>query len=240
MPPEQPAAPPPPPPGLREDLAGTLGWEKGLRETLRDLLLHPVRIVSSYMDGNRGRYVPPVKTYFALGALYMLGVSVVQPYSFRKEVLALPAGGPSQLHEQMRARGLTPEKYADRVDGRMNTITPATIALALLPVLVPLRLMDRRRSWRQHLRFLLGISNVAWLLGLLVLPVALIHEGAHAALVGLVCIGAYALLFWNLYPGRTALRTALRFAVFLAVDLAAGVALMSFALLIVMVVSIFF
>ncbi|HST62241.1 MAG TPA: DUF3667 domain-containing protein, partial [Longimicrobium sp.] len=48
---------------LREGLSEVLGVEKGVIQTLRDLLLHPVRVIQAYWSGEGAGYVRPFRIY---------------------------------------------------------------------------------------------------------------------------------------------------------------------------------
>ena len=57
---------------LRADAVDTIGFDRRLIATLRDLLVHPVRIVGAYMTEDRRRYLPPLKLFVALGDVSMV------------------------------------------------------------------------------------------------------------------------------------------------------------------------
>jgi hypothetical protein len=208
---------------LRDDLVDSIGWDARFLRTLRDLLLHPARIVAAQMAGSRGRYLPPVKLFFALAALYMFGLSLVQPFNFDRifgETAKSPAG--IRLVEKIHGRGLTMDQVNERFQSRMNTVAPIAIAVALLPLVLILRGIDRRRPWHQHLMFLVAASNVCWVVGLLVLPVALLGDKAHAAVLLVAMYAVFGYLFWKFYPGRSRTRTAVRTGLFLIADFVVG------------------
>jgi hypothetical protein len=67
---------------LRDDAAEIIGFDRRLFATLRDLLADPVRIVGAHMAGDRRRYLPPLRLFVALGGVYMVALSFVQPFQF--------------------------------------------------------------------------------------------------------------------------------------------------------------
>jgi hypothetical protein len=224
---------------LRVDLAESLGWDGRFIRTLRDLLLHPVRVVTSYVRGERGRYVPPLRLFFGLAAIYIVALSLVQPNLYGA-AMTDPARGSAKLQARIQASGLSIEQFTERVETRMNAIVPVVTALALLPVMVLLRLMQRQRSWHEHLLFLIGASNVAWLLGILVLPIAFLSSLAHGIVLWTVTLIAYAVPFWGIYPERSHARTTARFLVLMTVDVTAGILLTTVAFMLVAVSAVLF
>lgn len=207
---------------LRDDAIETIGLDRRILSTIRDLLLHPVRVVSAYMRGDRRLYLPPVSLFFTLGGLYMLALSFVQPQRWDVDSLRRLGVRPQDavaIEQQIRARGLTVELFNERFQSRMNTVAPVITALALLPMVVLLRLMDRRRSWTEHFMFMLGASNAVWLASLVVLPLALASLPLYQVLLLAVMYAYLGIAFFALYPGRTRSRTGLRFAVFAVADL---------------------
>lgn len=61
---------------LREDVKEVAGFDLKILRTLRDLLLHPARVVRSYAEGRR-EYFPPLRLFFWLGGGYMVLLSLV-------------------------------------------------------------------------------------------------------------------------------------------------------------------
>lgn len=226
---------------LRDDAIETIGLDRRIVSTLRDLLLHPVRIVSAYMRGDRRSYLPPFKLFFTLGGLYMIALSFVQPQ--RWDVESLRRVGVREkdavvVQEQIRKSGLTLDLFNERFQSRMNATAPVITALALLPMVVLLRLFDRRRPWAEHFMFMLGASNCVWLVSLLILPTAYLSLELYQFLL---LVGMYTYLgivFCALYAGRTRVSTAGRFLVFAVADFLMSV-LMSLILIAVVYASIF-
>jgi hypothetical protein len=228
------AAPPSARKLLREDALEHVGLDRRILQTLRDLVLHPVRIVSAYMSGQTGAYLPPLRVFFTLGGLYVLVCSFVEPLSLAavSDNLMAPGGQLQPSFARLLQRyGLTQALVSERFESRMNAVMPGAIALSMLPLLPLLRAMDRRRSWYEHLMFLLGASGVAWAYGLLAMPLALVSAPAFQVVVGGATLAAYGLTFVSLYPGRSGLRTALRFTLFAVVMSLLGITVVTIALL---------
>lgn len=226
---------------LRADAIDTIGLDRRILSTLRDLLLHPVRIVSAYMRGDRRLYLPPLKLFLTLGGLYMLALSFVQPQ--RWDIDSLRRMGVRQqdaavIQEKIRAEGLTIELFNERFQSRMNATAPVITALALLPMVLLLRLLDRRRPWAEHFMFMLGASNCVWLVSLLIVPTAYISLALHQVLLILGMYIYLGIAFCALYPGRTRVRTAMRFALFAVTDLTMSL-ILSMVLMLVVYASIF-
>ncbi len=213
---------------LRDEAAEVIGFDRRLTVTLRDLLLHPVRIVSVSMSGDRRRYLPPLKLFLALGGLYMLGLSIVQPYGF--DVAGLQRSGlrpeaAARMEARIRESGISVELFTERFQTRMNAVTPLVTAVALLPMVAVLRALDRRRPWAEHLMFMLAASNGVWLVSLLVLPIYFANFWLHLFLAAAVPYTYLGVVFFPLYRARTAARTIARFALFVVVDFVLSIVL---------------
>jgi hypothetical protein len=212
---------------LRKDAADVIGLDERLVVTLRDLLMHPVRVVRAAMAGDRRTYLPPLKLFLALGGIYMLGLSIVQPFGF--DASALRAMGvreesAARIETRIRDAGMSIDLFNERFHARMNTVAPLVTALAVLPLVIFLKLMDRHRAWHEHLMFMLSASNGVWLVSLLVLPVAFVGLVLHQLAIVAVAYGYLAIVFIPIYAARTRVRTAARFAIFASLDFAASLA----------------
>jgi hypothetical protein len=212
---------------VREGAAEVLGLDRRLIATGRDLLLHPARVVKAHLAGRTSAYVNPLKLFFFLGGLYMLLLAWLLPFSF--DAIAADRGSltrvvygttdAAELRQVFTDRGLTPEVANARFQERSNTATPLVTALALVPLALILRLLQRDRPLRDHITFLLVISNAVWLVSLLALPLFLVSE---TAAVVATMVGMYLYLgigFFAVYPGRSRAHTAVRFAALAVSDL---------------------
>jgi hypothetical protein len=212
---------------VREGAAEVLGLDRRLVATGRDLLLHPARVVKAHLAGRGNAYVHPLKLFFFLGGLYMLCLAWLLPFSFdaiaadRNSLTRFVYGATNaaELRRVFAKRGLTAEVANARFQERSNTATPLVTALALVPLALILRLLQRDRPLRDHITFLLVISNAVWLVSFLTLPLLLLNE---TAAVIATMVGMYLYLgigFFAVYPARTRSRTAVRFAAFAVSDL---------------------
>ena len=206
---------------LREDAKEALGLDARIASTLRDLLIHPVRITRAWVTGDRSRYVPAIKVLFTLGAAYMLALSIVNPYSFDPRDLAaagFDATTADQIASIVQKSGVDPQLVAERFQSRMNTTAPLIIALALFPMVGVLKLLRRHEGWYQHFVFMVGFSNVVWLAVLLMLPIAVWNPKVY----GLVVLGvSYIYLgvgYFSFYREPTRLKTASKFIAFAVAD----------------------
>jgi Protein of unknown function (DUF3667) len=213
---------------LRAEAADVLGFDRRLIATVRDLLMHPVRIVTACMSGDRRMYLPPLKLFLALAGLYMLGLSIVQPYDFDPagmRTMGVDQAAAARIDARIRKSGMNVDLFTDRFQARMNAVVPVVTALALLPMVVMLKLLNRSGAWSEHLMFLLVASNGIWLVSLLLLPIAFANVRLHQIVALIVLYGYLGWVFFALYRARTRLGTSARFAVFLVVDLLLSVAL---------------
>jgi hypothetical protein len=202
---------------LREGLSEALGVEKGVFQTLRDLLIRPVRVIQAYWSGEAMEYVRPFKLYFLLAGTYILLLSFVQPMEFKIDDL-MQQPNPEQnrvIAELLREKGITQAVLNDRFAQRLNTVLPLVSALLLLPLAALLRRMQPQRPLRDHVLFMASITNATWLACILLLPLSLL--GRAPFLVGAQLAGL-GYMVWGLarmYPGTTRTRTGLRVAGFI-------------------------
>lgn len=206
---------------LREDAKEALGLDARIASTLRDLLLHSVRITRAWLSGDRSRYVPALRVFFTLGAAYMLALSILNPYSFDPTDLTA-AGFDARTADRIagiiRERGVDHELVAERFQSRMNTAIPVVVALALFPMVGVLKLLRRNQGWYQHFVFMLGFSNAVWLVTLLMLPLAVWNDQVYGY-IALVVIYIYlGVGYFAFYRERTRLKTAAKFLVFAVAD----------------------
>jgi len=206
---------------LRQEAKEVLGLDERIAATLRDLLLHPLRITGAWISGDRTRYLPPIRVLLTLGAVYMLGLSILTPYSFDPRDLTaagFDAGTAARVAEIVRESGVSAELVTERFQSRMNTLAPTIIALAVFPLAGVLRLLRRREGWYKHVAFVLGMSNVIWVVALLLLPVAMWSARVHGPIMFLVNYVYLAAGYFAFYRERTRFRTAGKFAAFAIAD----------------------
>jgi hypothetical protein len=225
---------------LRDDVVELVGFDRRLFATLRDLLIHPVRISRATLSAERRRYLAPLKLFVALGGIYMVALSLVQPFRFDAPSLrrvGVREQDAVRIERKIQQRGIPQELFNERFESRMNTVAPVVTALALLPLVPLLRLFDRRRSWADHLMFILSASNGVWLYSLLLLPLALASLAVHQIALAIALYTYLGIVFFAQYRAATTARTAGRFAVFVAVDFTLSV-LVSTAMFVAVYVSV--
>ena len=213
---------------LREDAVDLIGFDRRLIATLKDLLIHPVRIVGAHMAGDRRRYLPPLKLFVALGGVYMLALSLVQPYKFDAPSLrrmGVREQDAVRIEQKLQQRGIPVEVFNERFESRMNTVVPLLTALALLPLVPLLRAFDRRRAWAEHFMFILSASNGVWLYSLLLLPLALVSVRFHQLIIVFPLYVYLGVVFFAHFRAATTLRTTGRFAIFALTDFAVSIVL---------------
>jgi hypothetical protein len=206
---------------LREEAVETIGFDRRLLVTLRDLLVRPIRVVRAAMAGDRRRYLPPLRLFLAFGGLYMLGLSLVQPFQFDPPSLrrmGVREQDAARIAQHLEKKAIGVELFNERFETRMNTVAPIVTAFALLPLVPLLRAFDRRRSWAEHLMFILSASNGVWLYGLLLLPLAFASMQLYQLVIAFGLYTYLGIVFFDVYPAATRMRTLGRFAVFAVVD----------------------
>jgi hypothetical protein len=213
---------------LRDDAVEIIGFDRRLIATLKDLLIHPVRIVGAHMAGDRRRYLPPLKLFVALGGVYMVALSFVQPFQFDAPSLrrmGVRDQDAVRIEQKLQQRGIPVEVFNERFESRMNTVVPVLTALALLPLVPILRAFDSRRAWTEHFMFILSASNGVWLYSLLLLPLALASVRFHQLIIAFPLYVYLGVVFFAHYRAATPLRTTGRFAVFAVADFVVSIVL---------------
>jgi Protein of unknown function (DUF3667) len=213
---------------LRDDAVDIIGFDRRLIATLRDLLIDPVRIVGAHMAGDRRRYLPPLRLFMALGGIYMVALSFVQPFRFDAPSLrrmGVREQDAVRIEQKLQQRGIPVEVFNERFESRMNTVVPVLTVLALLPLVPLLRAFDRGRAWTQHFLFILSASNGVWLYSLLLLPLALVSVRFHQVIIVFPLYVYLGVVFFAHYRAATRLRTTGRFAVFALTDFVVSIML---------------
>jgi hypothetical protein len=214
--------------GLVHDfLSDSFAFDARIWRTFPLLIQRPGSLAADYVSGRRARYVPPLRLYIFLSALFFA-------------VLALSDGGPvrfastrdgdqvtivSAFGVRINATGVSAAaegSFASEVSHasgeveRLNDVVIATLSYVhflLIPVLVLLlRLLWRRRWYAEHLVFGMYFGAFALLAGsVVVLVYALIgnphptHPAARIALAGwylVLLLGLYRALREMYAAGR--------------------------------------
>jgi hypothetical protein len=189
---------------VHDFLGDTFAFDGRLWHTIPLLVARPGVLAAEYVGGRRARYVPPLRVYVFLSALFFgvltltdggplrfaattegEDVSIVSAFGIR-----IGATGISAAAEGSFAAGVS--RAAEEVE-RLNAVMVATLSYVhflLLPVLaLILQQLWRRRWYVEHLVF--GI-----------------YFGAFTLLTGSVVIAAYALI-GNPHPERAAAKIAI-------------------------------
>jgi hypothetical protein len=207
---------------VRDTAVEVVGFDRRLWSTLRDLILRPAQVVLAHLGARAHDYVHPLRLFLFLGGLYMLLLSWVQPFTFSPDTLrqsGLSEERAAELTALMARHGLTVEVVDARYQDRMNATVPLTTALALVPMALLLGLMHRGRPFREHLTFLLVMSNAVWLLSLLILPLAPVNRALHGLAATVLVYIYLGIGYFAVYGSESRARTAGRFALFAIVDL---------------------
>lgn len=222
---------------LREGLSEAFGVEKGVWQTLRDLLIRPAHVIQAYWSGEAVGYVRPFKLFFLLAGTYILLLSFAQPMEFSiNDLVQQP--NPEQnrvIAEVLEKKGITQEVLNDRFGQRLNTVLPVLSALLLLPLAALLRRMNPQRPLRDHVLFMASITNTMWIACILLIPIAFVDKWAFVACAQVVGLGYLGWGIARMYPGRTRTRTGVRVAGFILADYLLTIPLMLLVQILVLV-----
>lgn len=210
---------------LRAEAADAVAVDQRIWATVRDLFLHPVRLIRAQMAGERQRYLPPLRLFVSLTGLYVLALSFAPK---PPAVAAKLASDPAIVADNQRLaeRGISAAVAEERRQSRMQTTAPVQVATCMLAALPLLWLMDRRRPLSEHFVFLFAMGNVLWVWGLALVPLAFVSYALNAVLVTLVTTVLMSVLFWKVYRRPSGLVTVAGLAGLLATQAAAMVLLL--------------
>jgi hypothetical protein len=204
---------------LKEGASELFGVDKSALRTLRDLLLHPLKVAQSVRGDNDEGYVRPFRLFFLLAGAYILLLTTVQPHSFDLSSQATP----DQLAKMAKVaagNGISQEMMNARFGQRMNMLLPLVSAVMLIPLAALLRRMDRSRRVGDHILTMASIMNSMWITCILLIPVAFLGKWPFIIAAQLAGIGYISAAIIRLYPAATRARTGLRLAGFLLANYA--------------------
>ncbi|HEX8320408.1 hypothetical protein [Longimicrobium sp.] len=202
---------------LKEGASELFGVDKSALRTIRDLLLHPLKVAQSVRGDNEAGYVRPFRLFFLLAGAYILLLTTVQPHSFDMSSQATP----DQLAAMAKAaagNGISLEMMNERFGQRMNMLLPLITAVMLIPLAALLRRMDRSRPVGDHLLTMASIMNSMWITCILLIPLAFLGKWPFIIAAQLTGVGYISAAIIRLYPAATRVRTGLRLAGFLLAD----------------------
>ncbi|HEY0024397.1 MAG TPA: hypothetical protein VGB24_15885 [Longimicrobium sp.] len=199
---------------LKEGASELFGVDRSALRTIRDLLLHPLKVAQSVRGDNEEGYVRPFRLFFLLAGAYILLLTTVQPHSFELSSQATP----EQLATMAKVaagHGISPEMMNARFGQRMNMLLPLISAVMLIPLGALLRRMDRSRPVGDHMLMMASVTNSLWITCILLIPVAFLGKWPFMIAAQLAGIGYISAAIIRLYPGATRVRTGLRLVGFL-------------------------
>lgn len=212
---------------IADALGDLLAFDSRVLRTLRPLFLRPGFLTAEWCKGRRVPYVPPLRLYFFVAALFFLILAVthaqllVVQITEKEEATPSVTGPPEEtpagatLTQRLLLRfnaawqkepDALQDRFIDRL-GRLALLLPPAFGL-----LLALFYRRRRRLLVEHLVFSLHLHAFAFLLlgALALLPEPLKQSGGGAVMVGVDVVYLFVALR-RFYGGRiwvTALREA--------------------------------
>lgn len=221
---------------LKEGASELFGVDKSALRTLRDLLLHPLKVAQSVRGDNGEGYVRPFRLYFLLAGAYILLLTTIQPHSFDMADQMRPQDL-AKMVEVAAGNGISREMMNARFGQRMNMLLPLISAVLLIPLAALLRRMDRSRPLGDHVLTMASITNSMWITCILLIPLAFLGTWPFIIAAQLAGVAYISAAIVRLYPASTHVRTGLRLAGFLVADYALTM-LLSFGLTLGVMISV--
>jgi lipopolysaccharide export LptBFGC system permease protein LptF len=131
----------------------------------------------------------------------------------------------AKMVEVAARNGITVEGMNAAYQQRTNMLLPLVSALLLFPMAMLLRRIDRSRRLADHVLTMASITNSAFVLCIVMMPVAFLGKWAFVAAAQLASISYMTTALVRFYPARTRLRTGLRIVGFLLVNYAIALVL---------------
>ncbi|HZG43926.1 MAG TPA: DUF3667 domain-containing protein [Longimicrobium sp.] len=213
------AAPPRTVEVLKEGASELFGVDKSALRTLRDLLLHPLKVADAVRSGNEAGYVRPFRLFFLLVSVYILLLTTVQPHAFSMADQVRPQDM-AKMVEAAARNGITADAMNAAYQQRTNMLLPLISALLLFPMAMLLRRMDRSHRLADHVLTMASITNSAFVTCIVLMPVAFLGKWAFVAAAQLASIGYMGTAVVHFYPAATRFRTGLRVIGFLVANYA--------------------
>jgi hypothetical protein len=199
---------------LKEGASELFGVDKSALRTIRDLLLHPLKVAQSVRGDNEEGYVRPFRLFFLLAGAYILLLTTVQPHSFDLASHAT-ADQLAKMAKVAAGNGISQEMMNARFGQRMNMLLPLISAMMLIPLAALLRRMDRSRRLGDHVLTMASITNSMWITCILLIPMAFLGKWPFIIAAQLAGVGYISAAIIRLYPAATRVRTGLRLVGFL-------------------------
>lgn len=202
---------------LKEGASELFGVDKSALRTVRDLLLHPLKVAGAVRSGNEAGYVRPFRLFFLLASVYILLLTTIQPHSFDIADQVRPQDM-AKMVEVAAGNGISREMMNARFGQRMNMLLPLISAVLLIPLAALLRRMDRSRRLGDHVLTMASITNSMWITCILLIPLAFLGKWPFMIAAQLAGMGYISAAIIRLYPAATRVRTGLRLVGFLLAD----------------------
>jgi hypothetical protein len=221
---------------LKEGASELFGIDTSALRTMRDLLLHPLKVAGAVRSGNEAGYVRPFRLFFLLASVYIVLLTTVQPASISMADQVRP-DDLAKMVEVAARNGITAEGMESAYKQRTNMLLPLISALLLLPMALLLRRMDRSRPLADHVLTMASITNSAWITCIVMIPLAFLGKWGFLAAAQLASMGFMSAAIIHFYPAATKVRTGLRVAGFLLGSYA-GAVVLSFVMMLGVIMSV--
>lgn len=205
----------------REAVSALGGPDSRLLATLRLLVTRPGRLITEYQAGRRTAYLPPVRLYLGLGAIFLAVFALLSPIDL--------AGEPARRLLENLGRtfgdgGLPEPLLLERFEARYNSFYPFAVAATVPFLALLLKLLYPRRRLYDHVVFVIYLLALSWLAGLVTLPLVPVSLSLYSTL-NLAVFAVYLFpAIGRVYGGRVAVRAIKGLVLLLANLMLAGVA----------------
>ncbi|MDQ7018228.1 MAG: hypothetical protein Q9M33_03590 [Robiginitomaculum sp.] len=159
-------------PELRDAFRVFLGFDLRLLVTIRDLILHPIRVARDAVNGNKETYLGQVRLFvFLLGAQTVFFILMKTYDSMSVSSIIADADLLAQYTDVMTKRGINLDQINDEIRNWINLLITPLSLFFLLSFTVFFKILSPRTTFLGHLILLMTANNAATLIGV---PVAVI------------------------------------------------------------------
>lgn len=151
-------------PEASEILEAFLGFDVRLWHTVRDLIIHPVRIARDALDGKTGVYLGQVRLFIFLLGIQTILFTLMKTYDFVSVNVILQKDEMLQRYAQLlQTHGSTLQQVNDALVGWFNMLITPLNALSIIFYALFFKLLQKRITILGHALLFMTASNAATL-----------------------------------------------------------------------------
>lgn len=130
-------------------------WDSKFFSSFKYVTVKPGLLTNEYINGRMASYITPLKLYLCMSLVYFFVSNIIYPdqYTILKNDQSSGNIFNAWTGSIMEMKGITEEAFRDKFNSQLNDKLPVYMLLMVLIFSLPLKLVDSKKFYVEHLTF---------------------------------------------------------------------------------------